>query len=347
MATSKSISWQVSDIIQWYRAKELVVNERFQRHSVWTPQAKTFLIDTLLLELPIPKIYIRTILDPKRQTSLREIIDGQQRVRAICEFANNEFALTSRSSRFRGKTYSDLADEEQQKLLGYVITAEQLLNATDDDVIDIFARLNSYTVVLNAAEKRHSKYQTEFKFAVRRATQWFRPFVEKYELFTTRQRFRMADDEFFAQIYQLLSQGVVDGGQASIDGLYKMNTDAVFNEDTEKEAVRKVQEALSYLDVYLSEILRGSLARHYQVLMMLAAYFHAKYGLPDGQVDNPPVRGTLDVPEKIKQKLANLEAALDTDSASERDFVQASSSSTQRIASRSVRYKRFYAAFTQ
>jgi len=225
MATAKPITWQIADVIQWYRKKELIINERFQRHSVWTPQAKTYLIDTILQELPIPKIYIRTILDPKRQTSIREIVDGQQRIRAIYEFANDEITLSSRSELFRGKKYSDLSEDEQERFLGATLTVEHLLNASDDDVIDIFARLNSYTVTLNAAEMRHAKYQTEFKFAVRKCSQAHRIFIEKYNIFTTKQRFRMLDDEFFSQVYQVLDQGVVDGGQRNIDRFYKLMTD--------------------------------------------------------------------------------------------------------------------------
>jgi hypothetical protein len=65
MATSKSISLQVSDIIRWFKDGELIINEVFQRHSVWTTAAKTYLIDTILNELPVPKIYIRSKIDPK------------------------------------------------------------------------------------------------------------------------------------------------------------------------------------------------------------------------------------------------------------------------------------------
>lgn len=158
MATSKSISLQVSDIVRWFREKELVINETFQRHSVWTPAAKTYLVDTVLNELPIPKIYIRSKVDTKSQATLREVVDGQQRVRALVEFANNQLRLGNRSDQFSGKKYEDLDEETQSKFLGYTLSIEQLLNATDDDVIDIFARLNSYIVSLNAAEKRHAQF---------------------------------------------------------------------------------------------------------------------------------------------------------------------------------------------
>lgn len=345
MATAKPITWQIADVIQWYRKKELLINERFQRHSVWTPQARTYLIDTILQELPIPKIYVRTILDPKRQTSIREVVDGQQRIRSMYEFANDEFPLTSRSEMFRGKKYSDLSEQDQEKFLGYTLTVEHLLNASDDDVIDIFARLNSYTVTLNAAEMRHAKYQTEFKFAVRKSSQTHRSFIERYDIFTTKQRFRMLDDEFFAQVYQIIHNGVVDGGQANIDRFYKLMTDEQFGEKDDKEYRRKINDAVDYFDKHLPSFLKGSLARHYQVLMMFAAYFHQKYGIPKGQLEQLPARTGLDEAENIITKLADLERAADAEEKDIQKFIEASSSSTQRLSSRKVRFEVFSRIF--
>lgn len=346
MATAKPITWQIADVIQWYRKNELTINERFQRHSVWTPQAKTYLIDTILQELPIPKIYIRTILDPKRQTSIREIVDGQQRIRAICEFADDKLTLSSRSELYRGQKYSNLPEDMQEKFLGFTLTVEHLMNATDDDVIDIFARLNSYTVTLNAAEMRHAKYQTEFKFAVRKCSTAHRNFIERYDIFTTKQRFRMLDDEFFSQVYQVLHQGVVDGGQSSIDRFYKLMTDETFGEEEDKKDRRKIDDAIAFFDNNLSAFLKGSLATHYQILMMFAAYFHQKYGIEKGPLDIlPPLTG-LDSAQNIANKLANLERAVDTKEKEFEKFIEALAS-TQRISSRKVRFEVFLRIFTK
>jgi len=347
MATAKPITWQIADVIQWYRKKELITNERFQRHSVWTPQAKTYLIDTILQELPIPKIYIRTLLDAKRQTSIREIVDGQQRIRAICDFANDELKLSSRSEMFNGKKYSNLSEEDQEKFLGYTLTVEHLLNASDDDVIDIFARLNSYTVTLNGAEMRHAKFQTEFKFAVRRCSQFHRGFIEKYEIFTTKQRFRMRDDEFFSQVYQVIHEGVVDGGQKNITRFYKFMTDKQFGEKEDKEFRKKIDEAILFFDKNFAAFLKGNLAQHYQVLMMLAAYFYQKYSIPIGQLDALPTRTGLGSVENIVNTLAALERDVDSDEPKMQKFIEACASSTQRLSSRKVLFFVFSEIFAK
>jgi uncharacterized protein with ParB-like and HNH nuclease domain len=63
--------------------KELILNPTFQRRSVWQPQAKVLLIDTILRKMPVPKVYMRTQINAKTKRSVREIVDGQQRLRAI------------------------------------------------------------------------------------------------------------------------------------------------------------------------------------------------------------------------------------------------------------------------
>ncbi|OGP76869.1 MAG: hypothetical protein A2W09_03820 [Deltaproteobacteria bacterium RBG_16_50_11] len=349
MAKSKPINLQVSDIIQWFKKDELVINETFQRHAVWTPQAKTFFIDTILHELPLPKIYLRTILDPKHQTSIREVVDGQQRIRTIVEFASNKLKLSKRSEDFQGKRYDDLDDETKELFLGYTLTVEQLINATDDDVIDIFARLNSYTVTLNFAEKRHAEFQSEFKFAVRKASTRFRPFIEKYKVFSTKQRFRMADDEFMAEVFGVILQGVTDGGAPRISKLYKTQDDDTFTDSVSKEVRKKITFAFDFLENEMAEALSGMFSKHYHLLMIIAAICHHKYGIPKGQIDVLPERRNLASKETILSRLAELERAFEVDNppAKYKSFIEASSGATPRIASRKVRFKMFASIFAE
>lgn len=340
MATSKPITLQVSDLVQWYRNNELVINETFQRHSVWTTSAKTFLIDTMLNELPLPKIFIRTKIDPKTQKSVREVVDGQQRVRTFVEFADDKLTLTTRSEEYSGKRYRTLLPVEQERFLSYIVTVEQLLNASDDDVIDIFARLNSYTVPLNAAEKRHAKYQTNFKFAVRKASQEFRWFIEKYEVFSVKKRFRMADDVFMADIFGVFLEGIRDGGEANLNKLYATQDDDTFSRSVQQNILAKIRKAMNFLDTELESVLRGPLAKHYHLLMLIAAFAHNEYGIPKGDLAQLPKRSKLAASSTICDRLSRFEEALSSNEPTLRfkAFVQASSARPERIASRKVRF---------
>jgi len=148
--------YRISDFLDWHKEKRLELNPDFQRGSVWTPAARTFLIDTILRQLPIPKVYLRTKINVTTKKSIREVVDGQQRLRAILDFAEDKFALSKRASEFSGKKYSTLTEAEQEIFLSYPIAVDQLVNASTDDVLEVFARLNSYTVTLNGPEKRHA-----------------------------------------------------------------------------------------------------------------------------------------------------------------------------------------------
>jgi hypothetical protein len=347
MATSKNISLQVSDIIKWFNSGELVINETFQRHSIWTTAAKTYLVDTVLNELPMPKIYIRTKIDIKTKTTLREVVDGQQRVRALCEFGNGKLRLTSRSERFAGETYESLNEDDQSKFLAYTLSVEQLLNASDDDVIDMFARLNSYIVSLNAAEKRHAAFQTDFKFAVRKSSQDWRPLWEKIGTFTLKQRFRMADDVLMAEIYQVFLEGVSDGGAPRLEKLYKTFEDDTFTTALSAATRTKLDASLRFINDELADALTGVFSKHYHILILVAAYAHQAYGIPAGDIGQMPIRSKLAPTSVILDRLAKIEEALAIEKPPKRylDFINATTSSTQRILSRRVRFLEFVNVF--
>lgn len=159
-------TYTISDFIEWHSKKQLVLAPDFQRGSVWSPSAKVFLIDTLLNDLPIPQVYFRTKIDSISQTMLREVVDGQQRLRAILEFAADRIKLTSKAPKHKGKVYSTLSAEDKEVFLAYKVPAVQLINATDADVLEVFARLNSYSVKVTPAELRHAEFSEPVKWAI-------------------------------------------------------------------------------------------------------------------------------------------------------------------------------------
>ena len=81
--TSKIV--QISDIVQWNEKGELELSPKYQRNNVWNDKAKAYLIDTIIRGLPIPPIFLRQRVDINTKSTSREIIDGQQRIRAILE----------------------------------------------------------------------------------------------------------------------------------------------------------------------------------------------------------------------------------------------------------------------
>lgn len=348
MATSVLEQYRVSDLIEWHERKQLILNPHFQRRSFWSTPAKVYLIDTVLRQLPIPKVYMRTKVDPNSKKSVREVVDGQQRLRAVIEFANDKLTLTGRANEYKGLTYSKLPDDLKSVFLSYPIAVDQLINASDTDVLEIFARLNSYTDKLRPPELRHAEFQGPFKWAVHEYSKKWALLWEKYKVVSVRERLRMADDSLMAEMFGIVLKGVTDGGQPKIRALYKEYEEEL---PEQKDVERRVDAALGVATGDLGEVLEGntvSNAPHF--LMLFAAVAHALHGIPKGDMgaEMPAASKTALKDTAIAcENLVLLNRVLEGDedeSGSLKDFYKASRSSTQRIASRRIRFPIYYRA---
>ena len=76
----------VSDFISWQRDGTLNLKPEFQRRSVWKPGARSYLVDTIVRGLPVPLILLRERLDLAAQRTMRDVVDGQQRLRTLFAF---------------------------------------------------------------------------------------------------------------------------------------------------------------------------------------------------------------------------------------------------------------------
>jgi Protein of unknown function DUF262 len=338
--------FRITDFLDWHRQKALEINRDFQRRSVWTPAARSYLIDTILRKFPIPKIYLRTKIDVLTKHSVREVVDGQQRILAILDFADDKFTLTTRAGDYAGVTYSTLSPDAQEVFLSYPIAVGQLINATDDEVLEVFARLNSYGLPLNAPEKRHARWQGDFKWAVHNASRAWVLLWDRFAIVSVRQRLRMADDSLTAEMFGILLEGVRDGGQRNIDALYK-KYDPQFTK--EKEVRGRLDRVLRYFTENIANDLIGTPlldAPHF--LMLFAALAHALVGLPTGELSTLPERTkqVLGDQRKLLANLLQLASVIDADEPPREfsAFWRASKASTQRIASRRVRFPVFYRA---
>ena len=347
MVNSVLEQYTVSDLLEWYQSKRLKLNPDFQRRSVWTQSAKIYLIDTILRHLPIPKIYLRVNVDLETRQSYREIVDGQQRLRAIFEFSEDRLPLSRRAGEFSGHRYSTLDDDQKEAFLTYPMAVEQLINASDSDVLEIFSRLNSYTIPLNAQELRHGKYQGDFKWAVHNTAQQWSVLWDTYKVVSVRERLRMADDQLMAEMFSIVINGVTDGGKSNIDKLYV----SLENEFPQQEAVtNRVGKTLSYIAENFSPLLtQTSIKRSPHFLILFAAIAHALFGIPAGGIgsDTMPTRDeeALSDVGMAYSNLSELARILDMD---EQEALQlppalyqfwfASSGTTQRILSRKSRF---------
>jgi len=70
--------YSVRDFDEWNSKGDLRLAPEFQRNKIWNDKARSYLIDTILRGKPIPKIYMRQLLDVKSRKTTREVVDGQQ-----------------------------------------------------------------------------------------------------------------------------------------------------------------------------------------------------------------------------------------------------------------------------
>jgi hypothetical protein len=152
--------------ISWFNQrrldKSLTLAPPFQRRPVWVTKQKQYLIDTILNNLPVPEIYIQRKTDTKGRTQYI-VVDGQQRIRSIFDFIEGDFSLPEDlSSEWSDCDFSELTDTYKQLFWDYPIVVRELEQATDDDVRDLFKRLNKYVFALNAQELRNARYTGPF-----------------------------------------------------------------------------------------------------------------------------------------------------------------------------------------
>lgn len=95
MQKSERSAYTGVDFLGWQENSTLEISPRFQRRSVWTRAARSYLIDTIILGYPIPPVYIRIVDQKSDGQVIREVVDGQQRVSALLDFMDDRFSLSN------------------------------------------------------------------------------------------------------------------------------------------------------------------------------------------------------------------------------------------------------------
>jgi hypothetical protein len=226
--------FKVSDFLSWQRSNSLVLSPSFQRRPVWTSGAKSYLIDTIVRDLPVPVIFVRERIDLKSQQTVREVVDGQQRLRTLFSYIDlsslpdvdavrDPFTVRwDHNKDLAGKTFARLPDELKAKILGYEFSTHVFPSSTEDrDLLTIFARINSTGVTLNGQELRNAEYYGQFKqlmytLAFEQLDRW-----RKWRIFSEGQIARMAEVELVSDLSMNMMDGLIGKTQTRLDNVYK------------------------------------------------------------------------------------------------------------------------------
>jgi hypothetical protein len=124
-------TYTIADYCRQMESKNVVVNNEYQRSpKVWPTAARSYLIDTILSGFPIPKLSLYQKTDLRTRITIKEIVDGQQRSRAIRDFFSDTLRISGKS-RFAGSKYSDLDEADQQRFLDYSLSCDVFVGATE------------------------------------------------------------------------------------------------------------------------------------------------------------------------------------------------------------------------
>lgn len=214
----------VQDLLNYHRNGELNLTPWYQRRSVWKTPQQAYLINTILESKPIPSIYIRHSVDLEQEKSVREVVDGQQRIKSIIAFKDDEFPVRIPSSKKKLK-FSELTLSDKKKFLYTELSVGILIGAEEQDVIDIFGRINSISKNLNAQEKRNAEFSGEYKqFSLKKSSELL-DFWRTRNVFSATDISRMREVEFLSDLTMNLLSGLSDYSANKLNEQYRKYDD--------------------------------------------------------------------------------------------------------------------------
>ncbi|TAE59730.1 MAG: DUF262 domain-containing protein [Nostocales cyanobacterium] len=166
--TSYGADYPVDSIVKRLENGSIYIPS-LQRRYVWKLEQASRFIESLLIGLPVPGIF----LSKEKETGKLLVIDGQQRLRTLQYFyssifqpSGKKFALKDVQEQFQGCTYDSLEEDDRRRLDDSIIHATVVTqdepSEDDSSIYHIFKRLNTGGTTLKAQEIRSSIYHGEF-----------------------------------------------------------------------------------------------------------------------------------------------------------------------------------------
>ncbi|MFT3688882.1 MAG: hypothetical protein QM789_07790 [Paenirhodobacter sp.] len=217
------------------------------------------------------------------------------------------------------------------------------MNASDAEVLEVFARLNSYSVKVTPAELRHAEFSEPVKWAIYEAAREWSVLWSELKVVSTRDTVRLKHTTLIAEMFIALDRGLGDGGETQITRYYKAK---------KSEGDEYFLTLRDHLDRTISQIIEHTKddfsettffdAPNFLILFSAVAFLNGY--LPNSKVTEGvnQFSGRGVDWDRAAVNLATLAQALDDDSEEQgqhSQFVAATKSTTHRISSRKVRFE--------
>ncbi len=175
---TQNIEYDLETLVKKIEKKIIKLNPEYQRNHRWTESVSSKLIESLILNIPVPLIYLSQDIDVDEEAeddiSRYSVIDGQQRLTAIFQFFNNEYALIGLEvlKELNNSFYKDIPPFLMRRLEERTIKCLRIDSTIDSQVkYDIFERLNSGSVKLEPQELRNATCRGPFKLLIKDLSQ--------------------------------------------------------------------------------------------------------------------------------------------------------------------------------
>lgn len=278
MSYIETNSIQHSTILRIYSERdEIITDPEYQRNGgVWTLEKKKLLIDSIINNYDIPKIYFHQYSrDEKKDTGKSyAIIDGKQRLEAIWGFIEGEYCLDddfdyqdNPQIKLGGLSYDDLAKEYPKILIKFDSFVLPIIGVQTDDldlIEDMFSRLNE-SAPLNAAEKRNA-FGGDMVKAIREIAN-HRFFTHKVRFNNKRyQHYEAAAKFLLVETSEHESNKIIDTKKVYLDGMarrYKSGNSSIVNgfKATVSDVMESMASCFSDSDILLRA--QGSMVVNY------------------------------------------------------------------------------------
>jgi hypothetical protein len=329
--------YRINDIIGWYDRRELTLTPDFQRRRVWSPRGRSYLIDSIIKGIPLPQFFLREKVLVREKRTVREVVDGQQRISAIIDYINGKFSvLPVHNKEFARAKYDELPEEIQAAFLSYPLSVNILQGTEDADVLEIFSRINSYSVPLNRQEKLNAIYVGAFKKEMDELAKIHLAYWKRHKIISPQAIARMRDVEFTCELVAAMLEGL-QNQKNIIPSLYKKYDD-VFEQIV--YLAERYADILAFCERLLNEDISATEFQKVSLFYSLyAAVYDLKYGF--GSDGNTPERNeNTNGFEIAQQNIFSLNEALTQEQVPEEQavFYEATRQSTDKINQRSVRH---------
>lgn len=211
---------RLGDLIDDINALRLKLRPPFQRRLVWTNKDKEYFIETVIKGLPFPEIFICTgETETNKQNRTRWLVDGQQRMTTLRDYVSgSDDILCTKVPRF-----DNLTDDQRGSFLDTTVAVRDLRRVTEEQLKEIFTRINSTNYQLKAMEKRNAMFSGAFKqYCDALSSQEF--FV-KYNVFSAGRKKRMEDLAFCVILVTTLLCGYYQRDSKNAEYLERYNDD--------------------------------------------------------------------------------------------------------------------------